>query len=203
MQHIVDDLVKNGVITAPSSAKGKLLQAAAKLFREKGYEKTTTRDLATEIGILSGSIFHHFKNKEAILYEVMRQTILLNTERLNYALTNADNPEQRLLELIKQELQFINGDTGEAMAVLVFEWRSLSIEKQKEILVLRDIYEKIWLDVIQDNIDAGLIHTKAFIFRRFLTGTVSWTVNWYKQDKSMDIAMLAEQILNTYIQPRT
>lgn len=200
MQHLIDDLVKNGVITAPNSAKGKLLQAAAKLFREKGYEKTTTRDLATAVGILSGSIFHHFKNKEAILYEVMRQTILLNTERLNYALINADRPDQRLLELLKQELQFINGDTGEAMAVLVFEWRSLSVEKQKDVLQLRDIYEKIWLDVIQENVDAGLIQTDAFIFRRFLTGTVSWTVNWYKQDKSMNIDMLAQQILNTFIQ---
>jgi len=201
MQHIVDDLVKNDVITSPSSAKGKLLQAAAKLFREKGYEKTTTRDLATAVGILSGSIFHHFKNKEAILYEVMQQTILLNTERLNHALNNAGTPEQRLLELIKQELQFINGDTGEAMAVLVFEWRSLSIEKQKEILQLREIYEKIWLDVIQENNDAGLIQTEAFIFRRFLTGTVSWTINWYKQDKSMNIEMLAKQILSTFIRP--
>lgn len=202
MQHLVDNLVKNDVITSPSSAKGKLLQAAAKLFREKGYEKTTTRDLATEVGILSGSIFHHFKNKEAILYEVMRQTILLNTERLNDALGSARQSQSRLLELIKQELQFINGDTGEAMAVLVFEWRSLSPDKQKIILELREIYEKIWLEVIQENIDAGLIHTDAFLFRRFLTGTVSWTINWYKQDKSMDIAMLAEQILHTYIQPK-
>ena len=199
MQHIVDNLVKNGVITAPSSAKGKLLQAAAKLFREKGYEKTTTRDLASAVGILSGSIFHHFKNKEAILYEVMRETILLNTQRLNSALDNADTPEQRLLALIKQELQFINGDTGEAMTVLVFEWRSLSAEKQQEILQLREIYETIWLDIIQENSDAGLIQTEAFIFRRLLTGAVSWTINWYKQDKSMDIDTLAQHILNTFI----
>ena len=131
----------------------------------------------------------------------MRETILLNTERLNHAVANADRPELRLLELIKQELQFINGDTGEAMTVLVFEWRSLSPEKQQDILKLREIYERTWLDVIQENIGAGKLHTDAFIFRRLLTGAVSWTINWYKQDKSMDIDTLAQQVLDTFIKP--
>lgn len=199
MQQIIQSLVKNDVITDPSSAKGKLLVAAAKLFREKGYEKTTTRDLANAVGILSGSIFHHFKNKEAILYEVMRQTILLNTERLKQAIAKVGSPQDQLLELIKQEVQFINGDTGEAMAVLVFEWRSLSKEKQTLILELREIYEQIWLDVIQENYDAELIATDPFVFRRLLTGTVSWTINWFKQDKSMSLEQLAENILQTFV----
>lgn len=199
MQQIVRDLVENDVLIAPSSAKGKLIMAAAKLFREKGYEKTTTRDLATAVGILSGSIFHHFKNKEEILYEVMRQTILLNTERLKLALEGISSPKDRLFALLKQELQFINGDTGEAMAVLVFEWRSLSQEKQSQILELRGIYEQIWLDVIQENVDAGLIQTDPFIFRRLLTGSVSWTINWFKQDKSMTLDDLATHFLETFI----
>ena len=45
-------------------ARGKLLQTAAHLFRSKGYERTTVRDLASAVGIQSGSIFHHFKSKD-------------------------------------------------------------------------------------------------------------------------------------------
>ncbi len=181
-----------------SSAKGKLLLAAAKLFRDKGYEKTTMRDLAQAVGILSGSIFHHFKNKEEILFEVMRQTILLNTGRLAAALRPEYSPRQCLLALIKQELQFINGETGEAMAVLVFEWRSLSEAGQVQILALREAYEAIWLEVIEANRRAGHIRIEAFLFRRFLTGTVSWTLNWYQNDKDLSLDALAEQILCCY-----
>ena len=55
---------------------------------------------------------------------------------------------QRLLALIRCELQSIMGGTGEAMAVLVYEWRSLSPEGQTYILGLRDIYEDMWLQVL-------------------------------------------------------
>ncbi len=40
------------------------------------------------------------------------------------------------------------GGTGEAMAVLVYEWRSLSEEGQAQVLALRDTYEQIWLTVL-------------------------------------------------------
>ena len=52
-------LVDKGVVNAPDSAKGRLLQAAATLFKEKGYERTTVRDLGKAVGIQSGSLFHH------------------------------------------------------------------------------------------------------------------------------------------------
>ena len=45
---LVDDLVSQGVVTDPRTAKGRLLAKAAKLFRTKGYERTTVRDLAAD-----------------------------------------------------------------------------------------------------------------------------------------------------------
>ena len=68
-------MIAAGQISDPASPKGRLLAAAAKLFREKGYSRTTVRDLAAEVGILSGSIFHHFANKDEILFGVMREVV--------------------------------------------------------------------------------------------------------------------------------
>ena len=70
---VMHELVENGQLTDPDSARGKLLQVAAHLFRNKGYERTTVRDLAGAVGIQSGSIFHHFKSKEEILRAVMEE----------------------------------------------------------------------------------------------------------------------------------
>ena len=44
----------------------------------------------------------------------------------------------------------ITGDTGSAMAVLVYEWFALSKERQDELLKLRNDYENIWLNVIEE-----------------------------------------------------
>jgi len=193
---VLKKLVEEGIITDPQSAKGRLIQAAARLFRDKGYERTTVRDLAAEVGILSGSLFHHFKNKERILRAVMEEAILLNTETMKAALAEADNSKDRVLALIKCELASILGDTGAAMTVLVFEWRSLNEDSQAHILGLRDIYEQLWLDALNEAKDDGLVVIDPFILRRLLTGALSWTVNWYDEEGDMDLDALARNALS-------
>lgn len=145
---VMRELVDSGQLTDPDSARGKLLQVAAHLFRNKGYERTTVRDLAGAVGIQSGSIFHHFKSKDEILRAVMEETICYNTALMRAAIAEAENVRERVLALIRCELQSIMGGSGEAMAVLVYEWRSLSEDGQAKVLALRDIYEDLWLQVL-------------------------------------------------------
>ncbi|MFE8072209.1 TetR/AcrR family transcriptional regulator [Marinobacteraceae bacterium S3BR75-40.1] len=184
-------------LTDPNSARGRILTRAARLFREKGYERTTVRDLAAAVGIQSGSIFHHFPNKEAILRAVMEDTIRLNTARMRLALQQAATPHERLRALIRCELESINGETGEAMAVLVYEWRSLSEVNQKDILRLRDVYEDLWMGVLTELGNSGQIDADPFFVRRFLTGALSWTITWYRPGGDMDLDDLSDEVLRT------
>ncbi len=188
-------LIEKGVLTDPASAKGRLLNKAAALFREKGYERTTVRDLAAAVGIQSGSIFHHFKSKEAILKAVMEEVIIYNTHRMREELAKAATPRDEVLALIKCELEAINGITGDAMSVLVYEWRSLSEANQKDILKLRDEYEQLWLSSLNKAKEAGQVPGDTFILRRFLTGALSWTTTWYNPAGNVSLDELAEQAL--------
>jgi len=192
---VMRQLVANGQLTDPDSARGKLLQTAAHLFRNKGYERTTVRDLAGAVGIQSGSIFHHFKSKDDILRAVMEETIHYNTALMRAELAEASSVRERVLALIRCELQSIMGGSGEAMAVLVYEWRSLSAQGQADVLALRDIYEQIWSQVLGEAKDAGLIKGDVFITRRFLTGALSWTTTWFRADGSLTLEQLAEEAL--------
>ncbi|AVU76176.1 TetR/AcrR family transcriptional regulator [Pseudomonas sp. FP1154] len=193
--NVMRELVDNGQLTDPDSARGKLLQTAAHLFRNKGFERTTVRDLASAVGIQSGSIFHHFKSKDEILRAVMEETIRYNTALMRAALAEADSVRERVLALIRCELQSIMGGSGEAMAVLVYEWRSLSEQGQRQVLALRDIYEALWLEVLGQAKDAGYIRGDVFITRRFLTGALSWTTTWFRAEGSLSLDELAEQAL--------
>ncbi|WP_017905591.1 TetR/AcrR family transcriptional regulator [Pseudomonas asplenii] len=194
-QQVMGELVQAGQLTDPDSARGKLLQTAAHLFRNKGYERTTVRDLASAIGIQSGSIFHHFKSKDEILRAVMEETILYNTALMRASLAEASTVRERVLALIRCELQSIMGGTGEAMAVLVYEWRSLSPPAQAKVLALRDLYEQIWLQVLGEARDAGYIKGDVFIVRRFLTGALSWTTTWFRPQGSLTLDQLADEAL--------
>lgn len=190
------ELVASGQVTDPESARGKLLQTAAHLFRSKGYERTTVRDLASAVGIQSGSIFHHFKSKDEILRSVMEETIRYNTALMQASLAEASTLRERVLALIRCELQSIMGGTGEAMAVLVYEWRSLSQPSQQFILGLRDTYEQLWLDVLSEARAAGYFKADPFILRRFLTGALSWTNTWFRPEGPMSLDQLAEEALS-------
>lgn len=49
----------------------RILNAAQRLFARKGFEKTTTRELAQAVGVAEGTLFRHFENKKAILAAVV------------------------------------------------------------------------------------------------------------------------------------
>lgn len=192
-------LIESGEITAPSSAKGRLLQAAARLFKEKGYERTTVRDLAAEVGIQSGSLFHHYPNKEAILLAVMEETIKLNTELMKDSIEQANDSKEQVLALIQCELESILGETSAAMTVLVYEWRSLSEAGQKQVLKLREIYESLWISALSKAKEDGHVVIDPFVLRRMLTGALSWTVNWYRTGGDLSRDELAQMALSLAI----
>lgn len=198
---IQQSLINDHLISDPSSARGRLLGEAARLFRVKGYERTTVRDLAAAVGIQSGSLFHHFRTKEEILKAVMVETIRLNTALMEAAMAAATSNRDKLRALILAELESVIGDTGEAMAVLVFEWRSLSEASQAEVLKLRDVYENLWMDVLKALADEGKLAADPFIVRRMLTGALSWTVTWYRPEGDMTLKDLTEQILAMMAMP--
>jgi AcrR family transcriptional regulator len=192
---ILRSLVADNLVSDPAGARGRLLHEAAKLFRDKGYERTTVRDLAAAVGIQSGSLFHHFRTKEEILKAVMVETIRLNTALMQAAVDAASTHRDKLQALIRAELESINGQTGEAMAVLVFEWRSLSEESQAYVLELRDIYEQLWLDVLEALRQDGVLAADPFVVRRMLTGALSWTVTWYRPDGGLTLDDLTAQVV--------
>lgn len=178
-----------------NSPRGRLLSEAAKLFRDKGYERTTVRDIAAAVGIQSGSIFHHFASKDAILFAVIEEVIKINTERLRVACAQAETPREKLRALIYLELVFIVGDTREAMSVMVQEWRSLSGAQQAEALQLRQIYENLWLEVLDDLRTEGAFRCTSFVMRRLITGMNSWAHNWFDPSGNLALDDLADTIL--------
>lgn len=185
-------LVMHGMDDSP---RGKLLSAAARLFRDQGFERTTVRDIAREVGLQSGSLFHHFATKEEILHAVMVEVIGFNTHRLRQAIEGVGCPRAKLVALVRSELQFIIGDTREAMTVLVYEWRCLSLEKQEATLALRAEYEAIWLEVLDELAAKGLIAERPFILRRLITGMTSWTNAWFDQAGDLTLDELTDIIV--------
>ncbi|WP_067522246.1 TetR/AcrR family transcriptional regulator [Endozoicomonas ascidiicola] len=196
IEQLTQQLIAQGTIVDPQSAKGRLLKQAAQLFKTQGFQRTTVRDIAREVGIQSGSLFHHYPSKQAILRSVVEETIQLNLEIMKQSLVLNDGVREKLLALIVCELQSVLVDTGSEMVVLVYEWRGLNEENQAEILSLRNTYEQLWLDILGQAYAQQMTSVEPAILRRLLTGAISWTINWYKPDGGLSLIELAEIVLS-------
>ncbi|MBP4049882.1 TetR family transcriptional regulator [Chromobacterium violaceum] len=184
--------------TRPPEENGRrmeLVRAAAILFRDQGYERTTVRDLGNAVGIQSGSLFYHFRTKEEILVAVMALGITSTTEQLAAALDAAPDIRDKLAALFRVHLNSLLGDNQAALEVMLYEWRSVSESAKPGLVVLRDRYETLWQQVLDEAADAGLVKRDTRLLRRTLLGSLHWTVQWYRRDGELDVDALAQRML--------
>lgn len=165
------------------SRRDTLVLAAARMFRAQGYERTTVRELAAAVGLQSGSLFHHFRNKEEILLAVMTQGIQSVIDEGQALLDGHGSAAQRLEGLFRLHMNsLIHGVGGNAMHAIIFEWRSLSPEGRERVRERSDAYEALWHRAISDAISAGLLSGDAVVLRKYVLGGMNHMVRWYKPD---------------------
>jgi AcrR family transcriptional regulator len=181
--------------SAPSKAKRRILTAAARLFRKRGFNRSTVRDLADEVGILSGSLFHHFRSKDDILFAVMEEVIVDMDTALAAALAEASTTAQKLRALIRNQLAFIHGPRGDATAVLVYEWNALSPEARAKLLERRRRYFDRWQEVLEQACAENLVRGEPAVLRQLIHGARVWSANWYRLDGPMTLEALEEAVV--------
>ncbi len=178
-----------------SPRRKELTRLAAQLFVQEGFDRTTVRMLAQEMGIKSGSLFHHFKDKQEILAAVIEEGTqnALMIARQSIERCSAD-PETRLRVMARAHLETLFADRN-AHVVALFEWRRLDPVASAHLSHLRDAYEALWVQVIDDALEAGLIYGDRFLVSRFVLGALNWTVRWYDPNGPRTPDDLADELV--------
>lgn len=83
-----------------------ILDVAAKLFLEKGFEKTSMQDIVEAAGISKGAIYHHFASKEEIIQAVMEKQTQTNRKMLETWLSETESlsGKDRLITILEKNL---------------------------------------------------------------------------------------------------
>lgn len=88
--------------TKPSkSTRERIVEAAERLFADKGFYGASIGVLATELNVAKASVMHHFKTKEALYDAVMERNAQALAEVVTEALEEAADPTQRARRLIR------------------------------------------------------------------------------------------------------
>ena len=84
--------------------KQRIIDAAIQVMQQNPMEEVTVRKIATQAGLTTGAIYHHYKNKDELLFDVIKQSLQF-THRLAESVKNEDQKTGReLLEEIVAEV---------------------------------------------------------------------------------------------------
>ncbi|HWS11978.1 MAG TPA: TetR/AcrR family transcriptional regulator [Rhodocyclaceae bacterium] len=171
--------------------RAELLRAAARLFVEKGFDATTTRDIAEAVGMRSGSPFYHFRSKQDLLKAAMIEGLDAGNARLRAAIEGIVDPERRLRILVRTHLgTLLEGDCRSPL--LVNEMRALDAAAHAEIVQAFDRYQVPWQQTLDELEKAGKLASAAPPVRLLLFGMLNWSSHWYRADGDLSVDELAD-----------
>ena len=177
------------------SRRNELIAKSAKLFREKGYEKTTVRDIAAAAGMQAGSWFYHFKTKHDILVAVMEQGMMRSLQDIEAIAEQGLPPREAFRQLVLTHLKTLLGPNNHFIAVLLYEARSLDKAAYAKVTALMSRYEAVWDDVIEALHRSGEWNMPTRLDRLLLFGALNWTAQWYRPGAGITIEELAEEAI--------
>jgi AcrR family transcriptional regulator len=173
--------------------RGQIIRESARLFREKGYDATSVRDIAAATGLQSGSWVYHFRTKQEILAAVMEEGLQQALERIEAIGREALPPREHFRALLRTHLDTLLGPGQDFIPVLLYEWRSLEPEARPRIIALQRRYEAAWDGVMQELQQSGEWVQQTRIDRLMMFGALNWIAHWYRSDGPLDVAQLAEE----------
>jgi len=168
--------------TRSHNRQPQLLEAAARVFRQKGYGITTMRDIAAATGMTAGAIYYHYPSKGDLLLAVYAEGVRRVTAAVQAALEPDGTPWEKMQRAITAHLQMMVGQApddapfaGVFVQVLPFDFPP---EHHGALIALRNGYEATFRALIYAlPLKRG---TDRRLLRLQLIGALNHVPQWYR-----------------------
>jgi TetR/AcrR family transcriptional regulator, cholesterol catabolism regulator len=177
------------VDTATKSGRGKydpvgkrraLIDAAIDLFSRDGFDATSVRSIARHAGLTSGSFYHQFSNKQALLFEIHDRLIDAHLERAHAVAASELPAPEKLRVFMRDVLVEGSRDFQRELRIFYEERRRLSPKQMAAIVEKRDQFEQCLVGVITECAESGdcrdLGNPRILAFG--IVGMCAWTYHW-------------------------
>jgi AcrR family transcriptional regulator len=170
-----------------------VLDAAAHVFRKRGYGGATVREVAQAAGMLPGSLHYRYPSKETLLLDLMERALNRVLSLGRSAVESARDPAERIRLALRAHIEaLLSGDDD--FYVLLYDWRSLEGAAMQGMLRLRARYEAFWDDLLQDAARQGWARPgiDLELVRQFGFGAMNWVAQWRQENDSRTPSDIAD-----------
>lgn len=159
-----------------------IYDTAARLFAQRGYSRTSIRDLSEALGLQKSSLYHYFESKEDLLHRLLDQFMEEALQRIEELCALALPPQEKLAAFMRLYTSFYAGDR-DRLSLLVNDLDCLGGELHAAMVAKQRRYVAAIQGILNEMRQAGLmrdIPLPVAVFAFF--GMVHYTPKWYQRD---------------------
>jgi AcrR family transcriptional regulator len=173
--------------------RDQILDAAAQIFRQKGFHAASMQDIADAVNLQKASLYHHVSSKQEILLALLDRALEMLFERISTVSEQEISPEEKLRLMMRAYLRSMT-EHIDLSAVLLLEHRSLEPKLHARHVPNRDRFEALWRDAIGEGIQKHVFQCDdPALAARALLGVMNWTITWYRPSGPLSSDQIADE----------
>jgi TetR/AcrR family transcriptional regulator, cholesterol catabolism regulator len=159
-----------------------VIEAAVRVFHKKGYASASIQDVADEVGVLKGSLYHYIDSKEDLLARIFEDSAGHFTAMVEEAGGLDERPVEQLRSFARAcSLWYLQNI--ERVTIYVTEWKHLTGKRLKEVVLIREDYERRLAGLIGEVVEAGEATPDLDVnfATYFIFGALNGLPTWYRR----------------------
>ncbi|HEU4422946.1 MAG TPA: TetR/AcrR family transcriptional regulator, partial [Pilimelia sp.] len=184
-------------MTAPPArgVQARILAAAVGLFAERGFDATSVQEVVERAAVTKGALYHYFRSKDDLLYEIYHGLISQQLAELDRILAAGPPPAAAIREIIVSLVETTTARRAEA-AIFAREMHRLEEGRMAALRAERRRYHETFRDVVAGGQRAGVFGSVASpeTVTLVVFGLINQLPQWYRPDGPKSPRQLADEI---------
>lgn len=178
-----------------------ILERAAKLIFQSGYEATSMQEIAEACGLTKAGLYHHIKTKEALLLAIMHYGMDLFEDMVIAKVSDIVDPVARLRECMARNVSLVTMDSSKEVTIILHEHQTLTGAARQEINTRKKRYVRFLEAAFREAIERGQVRAVDPTLAAFsFLGVVLWTYKWYRADGKLDPRQLSDGMIDLFFE---
>ena len=172
-----------------------ILETAARVICEKGYEGASIQDIAEACGLTKAGLYHHIRSKEHLLLEIQNYGMDVFEEQVLNQVLPIPDPLERLKACMEKNILLVTHGWSKEVTIILHEHATLTGDARAQINARKKRYVKFLETSFAEAVRDGQIRpvnptVAAFAF----LGMVLWIYKWFRPDGAIDAPTLVREM---------
>jgi TetR/AcrR family transcriptional regulator, cholesterol catabolism regulator len=182
---------------APKERHRAVLETAARLICEKGYEAASVQDIADACGLTKAGLYYYIRSKEDLLLEIQNYGMDIFEERVLLPVLAIADPVARLKACMERNILLVTDGWSKEVTIILHEHETLTGAARTQINARKRRYVHFLESSFAEAMREGRIRQPRVAAFAFL-GQVLWIYKWYRPDGKIPADRLVREMQNLF-----